>query len=240
MASVSILQTSLPDRARWESSISQLVLKANAHTSIYSMTTTNGLTIHIHPNVYSPKYFPESAWYARQVQAIVQGKEFLEVGVGSGIISLYVAQTGSRVHGVDINPDAVEISRKNFEVNGLQADLCVSDVYGSLDDRMRVDYIFWNHPWQYSSNIVGELKSEKTLDEGYKALTRYIAEGHKHLREGGAILIGTSCFANLDTVRTIAHQHEYAVTVEARGTEKLEDGTEEEYFILRLIQQSEE
>ncbi|KAF9343687.1 hypothetical protein BGX34_006491, partial [Mortierella sp. NVP85] len=239
MASNLLPQASLVDRPRWESSISQLLSKANAHTSVYSMITTNSLTIHIHPNVYSPKYFPESTWYARHLQSLVQGKEFLEVGVGTGIISLYVAQTGSNVHGVDINPDAVEISRKNFEANGLKADLRVSDLFSSLDKNLRVDYVFWNHPWQYSSHVVEELRSEKTLDEGYKALTRYIAEGHRYLKEGGAILIGTSCFANLDAVNAIAHKHGYAVKVEVQGAEKLEDGTEEVYYILRLCQQSE-
>ncbi|KAG0227751.1 hypothetical protein BGW41_003695 [Actinomortierella wolfii] len=234
MLSTSPHQASLEDRAHWETSISKLLSKANAHTSIYSMITTNGLTIHVHPNVYSPKYFPESTWYARHLQSIVQGKDFLEVGVGTGIISLYVAQTGSKVYGVDINPDAVEISRKNFECNGLEADLRVSDLFDSLDENLRVDYIFWNHPWQYYSHVTEKLRTEKTLDEGYKALTRYIAEGRRYLKEGGVILIGTCCFANLDAVSAIAHKYGYTIHVEVPGVEKLEDGTEEKYYILRL------
>ncbi|KAF8978625.1 CorA metal ion transporter [Entomortierella lignicola] len=223
------------DRKRWEESIALLIHKAQSHEEVYSVNI-NKFLVYIHPNVYSPKYFPESSWYAKNLQQIVNGRPFLEVGVGSGIISLHVAKTGSNVYGVDINPDAIEITRKNFEANGLKADVRLSDLYSNLDPETRVDFIFWNHPWQYSSTIVAELKSEKTFDEGYSALTRYIAEGHRYLNDGGAILIGTSCYANLEAVNSIASRHGYNVLTEVQGIEKLEDGTEEVYYILRLNQ----
>ncbi|KAF9410053.1 hypothetical protein BGZ94_001779 [Podila epigama] len=255
-----ISSTLVVDRQRWEGSISELLHKAHAHKESYSVQI-DGLTIHIHPNVYSPKYFPESAWYARYLQDLVQpGQNFLEVGVGSGIISLFVARklaahakkdsdsdtsdsdsdsdSGSRsghVYGVDINPDAVDTTRKNFKANHLRGDIRVSDLYKSLDgEKIRFDYIFWNHPWQYSSNVTEKLRSEKTLDEGYEALKRYIAQGKNHLKPNGKILLGTSCFANLDAVADIAADHGYTVAVEAQGIETLQDGTQEEYYILRL------
>ncbi|KAG0012553.1 hypothetical protein BGZ80_011664 [Entomortierella chlamydospora] len=221
------------DRQRWEESIALLIQKAQSHKDVYN-TNINGFLVYIHPNVYSPKYFPESSWYARNLQKIVNGRSFLEVGVGSGIISMHVAKTGSTVYGVDVNPDAVDITRKNFEANSLEADVRLSDLYSSLDPETRVDFIFWNHPWQYSSAIVSELKSEKTFDEGYSALTRYIAEGHRYLNDGGAIMIGTSCYANLEAVDAIASKYGYQVLTEVQGIEKLEDGTEEVYYILRL------
>ncbi|KAF9968818.1 hypothetical protein BGZ70_005622 [Mortierella alpina] len=168
------------DRPHWEGSIAKLLKQARSHSEIYTVTI-NGLDIAIHPNVYSPMYFPESAWYAQQLEGIVKGKTFLEVGVGSGIIALHVARTGS----------------KNFETNGLKGDIRLSDLFTALGPGTKVDYIFWNHPWQISNTVVNELQSEKTLDEGYQALSRYIRDGHTYLNEGGSILIGTSCYADL-------------------------------------------
>ncbi|KAI1298308.1 hypothetical protein EDD11_006807 [Mortierella claussenii] len=220
-------------RHAWEESISQLIRKAQSHTEVYTITINN-LNISVHPNVYSPKYFPESSWYAQNLEGIVQGKDFLEVGVGSGIISLHVARTGSRVFGVDINPDAVAITRKNFEMNELKGDIRISDLYAALDSETKVDYIFWNHPWQISSVMVKELCTEKTLDEGYKALTRYVKDGHKYLKEKGTILIGTSCYADLDSLNWIVSEHGYKTVVAAQGESKLVDGTKEVYYILQL------
>ncbi|KAG9327563.1 hypothetical protein KVV02_003808 [Mortierella alpina] len=222
------------DRSHWEGSIAKLIKQALSHSEIYTVTI-NGLDIAIHPNVYSPMYFPESTWYAQQLEGIVYGKTFLEVGVGSGIIALHVARTGSKVYGLDINPDAVAITRKNFEMNGLWGDIRVSDLYAALDPGTKVDYIFWNHPWQISRTVVRELQSEKTLDEGYKALSRYIRDGHTYLNDGGSILIGTSCYADLESLNRIALQHGYgSVVVAAQGESHLADGTCEIYYILRL------
>ncbi|KAF9576028.1 hypothetical protein EC968_000588 [Mortierella alpina] len=222
------------DRSHWEGSIAKFIKQAMSHNEVYTVSI-NGLDISIHPNVYSPVYFPESTWYAQQLEGIVQGKTFLEVGVGSGIIALHVARTGSKVYGVDINPDAVAMTQKNFEMNGLKGDIRLSDLFTALDPDTKVDYIFWNHPWQNSSAVVLELRSEKTLDEGYKALSRYIRDGHIYLNDGGSILIGTSCYADLDSLGQIALRYGYgSVVVEVQGESHLADGTCEIYYILRL------
>jgi len=224
-----------PNRLAWEESISKLTKMAESHKEVYTITV-NGLDISIHPNVYSPKYFPESCWYAQNLESIVQGKDFLEIGVGSGIISLHAARAGSKVFGVDINPDAVAITRKNFDKNGLKADIRVSDLYAALEPGTKVDYIFWNHPWQISSAVVKELQSEKTLDEGYKALSRYVRDGHKYLKENGAILVGTSCYADLNFLSQIVSEHGYKTVIAAQGESRLVDGTLEVYYIMRLEQ----
>ncbi|KAF9291010.1 hypothetical protein BGZ68_005431 [Mortierella alpina] len=222
------------DRSHWEGSIAKLIKQALSHHEVYTVTI-NGLSISIHPNVYSPLYFPESAWYAQQLEGIVNGKTFLEVGVGSGIIALHVARTGSKVYGVDINPDAVAITQKNFEMNGFEGDIRQSDLFIALDHGTKVDYIFWNHPWQISSTVVEELRTEKTLDKGYEALSSYIRDGHTYLNDGGSILIGTSCYADLDSLNHIALRYGYgAVVVAAQGESHLADGTREIYYILRL------
>ncbi|KAF9954482.1 hypothetical protein BGZ72_004559 [Mortierella alpina] len=231
---ISTQQDTSIDRPHWEGSIAKLIKLALSHSEVYTVSI-GGLDICIHPNVYSPMYFPESAWYAQQLEGIVKGKSFLEVGVGSGIIALHVARTGSKVYGLDINPDAVAITQKNFEMNGLKGDIRLSDLFAALDPGTKVDYIFWNHPWQISSTVVKELHSEKTLDVGYEALSRYIRDGHTYLNEGGSILIGTSCYADLNTLNQIALQYGYgSVVVAAQGESHLADGTSEIYYILRL------
>lgn len=226
------------------------------------------------------------------------------MGVGSGIVAMHVARAGGKVRGVDINPDAVEVTIKNFWQNGLdsrgggvkmmdgarmdssyssasqspwqspsqsvsmasaaaaaagatlsdsdseteknrdndweeplqEADIRVSDLYSALPRDSKFHYIFWNHPWQNSTSIVKELKTEKTLDEGYCSLSRYMAQGRAFLHEDGEILIGTSCYADLSALNVLAEENGFRTEVAREGRSLLEDGTTEEvYYILRLV-----
>ncbi|OAQ31096.1 S-adenosyl-L-methionine-dependent methyltransferase [Linnemannia elongata AG-77] len=229
----------MTERLAWEDSISRLLQKALSHPTTYTVPNISNFKVSVHPNVYSPKYFPESKWYGQQLEKLVKpGQDFLEVGVGSGIVAMHVAIAGGKVKGVDINPDAVEIAKRNFWQNGLdsRADIRVSDLYSALPRDSKFHYIFWNHPWQNSTSIVKELQTEKTLDEGYRSLSRYMAQGREYLHEGGEILIGTSCYADLGALNVLAEENGFRTEVAREGKSLLEDGTTEEvYYILRLV-----
>src|SRR4051812_40044520 len=101
----------MTERHTWEDSISRLLQKALSHKETYTVPIS-GFSVSIHPNVYSPKYFPESKWYGQELERLIKpGQDFLEVGVGSGIVAMHVARAGGKVKGVDINPDAVAITK---------------------------------------------------------------------------------------------------------------------------------
>ncbi|KAM9948336.1 hypothetical protein ACTFIT_001686 [Dictyostelium discoideum] len=74
-------------------------------------TSIGELNITLHPNVFSPLHFPENKWFAKQLSETI-------VGVGSGLISLSVSKFAkATVTGVDINPNAVNITFPNFKNN---------------------------------------------------------------------------------------------------------------------------
>jgi len=50
---------------------------------------------------------------------VVDGEDLLEMGCGSGIISLHCAAAGARVTAVDLNPAAVECTIENARKNGM-------------------------------------------------------------------------------------------------------------------------
>lgn len=157
---------------------------------------------------------------------------FLEVGVGSGLNTVAVAASGSTVWGVDINPNAVETTRKNLEVNGLKGTVVLSDIFDKVEGRF--DVIFWNHPWQYDSAVPSQLKSEKTLDSEYKLLRRFIGEAKDYLTDKGVVLLGTSAYANREAIYQIAKKAGFAHKELLRGQESIGEGVVEEYYILEL------
>ncbi|KAK5995869.1 M.MjaHemkP [Cladobotryum mycophilum] len=218
-------------RLDWEKRISELISEAHTHEKTY-FERIGKFGVYIHPTVYSPKYFPETLWYGENLPSIVQGKSFLEVGVGSGLISVHLAASGSGVSGVDINPNAVEITKKNIQENGLTGNFVVSDIFDNVTGKF--DFIFWNHPWQFDASVPDELKSEKTFDEGYRLLKRFISQAQDYLNEGGSILLGTSYYADLKAMAAIYAANGYSHEVVRQGLRPIGKGVTEEYYIVQL------
>jgi len=63
---------------------------------------------------------PTTRLMLRMMEGKLEGKTVLDIGCGSGILSLAAAKMGAReVFGVDIDPEAVEHANKNLALNGL-------------------------------------------------------------------------------------------------------------------------
>jgi SAM-dependent methyltransferase len=64
------------------------------------------------------RYLPKVAEFDRH-----SGKQVLEVGVGLGTDLLQFAKNGSNVHGIDLTSGAIDLTRRRFELTGLDANL---------------------------------------------------------------------------------------------------------------------
>lgn len=58
------------------------------------------------------------------------GRDVLEIGLGVGADHERFARAGANLHGVDLTPRAVEITRRRLEMQGLVSDLRVGDAEG--------------------------------------------------------------------------------------------------------------
>ena len=68
----------------------------------------------IYPNVFSPKYFNDTEFFVDNLK-VKKGEDFLEIGCGTGIISIFASFKGaSKVVAIDISPIAVENTRENI------------------------------------------------------------------------------------------------------------------------------
>src|SRR3989344_4883651 len=105
----------------------------------------NEVKIDVFPNVYSPLYFTDSEWFSKTLLEIVQKKKFLEIGSGTGIISLCLELNGADVTMTDINPEAINNSKHNFEKHNLSQKIYQGDMYESIPKGEKFDFIFWSH-----------------------------------------------------------------------------------------------
>jgi ubiquinone/menaquinone biosynthesis C-methylase UbiE len=100
----------------------------NSHTLGLQYITDKSLEVgspdffaHIRPWM-NPYKFP---WIMERIEresALLKGKHLLEIGCGMGYDSLEFLKRGVRVTATDLTPNAVEITRRHFELEGIEAE----------------------------------------------------------------------------------------------------------------------
>ncbi len=99
----------------------------NSHTLGFQYVTDASIEVgspaffaHIRPWM-NPYKFP---WIMARIEReadILKGKHLLEVGCGMGYDSLEFLKRGVRVTATDLTPNAVKLTRRHFEIEGVQA-----------------------------------------------------------------------------------------------------------------------
>lgn len=170
------------------------ILERSQETVFPIIKVINGYEIIINQNVFDPGLFPGGDLFGKMLP-IKKGTRFLEVGCGTGIVSLVAAERGaSNILCLDISEDAVNNTKENAARHGYSDVIKtrVSDVFDALKEEERFDVIFWNVP--FSNVPPTELsKLQRTVaDCDYTCVKRFIGEGMKYLTPGGELTFGYS------------------------------------------------
>lgn len=100
------------------------------------------------------------------------GKDVLEIGCGSGIDALQFGRAGARYTGTDLTPAAVDLTRKAFDVFGLDGRFQLADAEDLPFDDARFDLV-------YSHGVLHHTPDTQQA----------IAEVHRVLRPGGRAIV---------------------------------------------------
>jgi methylase of polypeptide subunit release factors len=158
------------------------------------------------PNVFSPKYFTDSFWFAEEVSMIVKDISLLEIGSGTGVVSLFAGLNGASIACTDINPEVVRNTDFNLKQHEISGQCLLGDLYAPLKPGTKFDYIFWNHPFFESDVMIEDILLRADFDYQYEGLKRYLAEGHKYLNSNGQLLLGTGNAARLERLEEICEE----------------------------------
>jgi release factor glutamine methyltransferase len=109
--------------------------------------TWKDIVLEIPPQVFHPGFFGSTGLLLRQLQRLeVRGKTLLELGAGSGLLSIYAAKKGAIVTATDINRTAIHYLHANREANGVELRVVHSDLFVHLP-LQAFDYILINPPY---------------------------------------------------------------------------------------------
>jgi release factor glutamine methyltransferase len=107
----------------------------------------NGIRLTIRPGVFHPGFFFSTRillLYAKKLD--LKGRSVLELGAGSGLISIWCALHGAAVTATDISPEAIQSLHENARRNGVFLQVVQSDLFKELE-RQRFDFILINPPY---------------------------------------------------------------------------------------------
>ena len=171
----------------------------------------------IYKDVFSPHYFNSWRTFAPVLRScIVQGMDFLEVGVGSGITSLLLARDGACVSASDISALAVENTILNAQKNNIKLErVLLSDIYNSFRTQYKFDAIYWDHPWmeKLEYNRVDDILEYGLFDNGYNCIERFIKQSYLYLKPYGKIYIGHADFGNYKKLESLFDKYGYKYKV---------------------------
>ncbi|MGC8506443.1 MAG: HemK2/MTQ2 family protein methyltransferase [Thermoplasmata archaeon] len=128
--------------------------------------------------VYEPA--EDSLLLAKSVQC---GNRCLEIGSGTGIISIYCALSGSMVDAVDINPLAVKCTSGNAKRNDVRITARQSDLFGSVSGEY--DTIVFNPPYLPVTDQMDGSEQWNGGIDGFQVTRRFLSELPKFLTEEG-------------------------------------------------------
>lgn len=151
------------------------------------MEYKDGLDMAEDPEVYPPS---EDSILLTESLDIRIGEKVLEIGTGSGIVSIQCALNGADVVCGDINPRAVALARRNAAANGVDIDVRETDVYSNIEGRF--DTIVFNPPYLPVEDE-GELaKAWSGGPDGLGPLPRLLEGAPEHLLPDGRVVVVVS------------------------------------------------
>ena len=146
-----------------------------------------GIDIAEDPDVYPPS--DDSILLVESLD-VRPGEMVLEVGCGSGVVSIHCAVNGCDVAAVDVNPKAVALARRNAEANGVSFPISESDVYENVDGRF--DTIVFNLPYLPVDEEGLLAKAWSGGPDGLGPLPRLLKGAPEHLNPDGRVVVVVS------------------------------------------------
>lgn len=126
---------------------------------------------------------------ARIIAAQPAGR-VLELGCGTGLLSILANRCAAAVTATDIDTAALRVARLNFALNGSRVRTVHSDLFDRLSD-VQFDLIIFNPPWRIvppSVNYPNRVARVGQGVDGLGILRKFLVDSRQYLAPGGSVI----------------------------------------------------
>lgn len=168
------------------------------------------LTITVLPEVFHPNWFVTSRMLLQYLEELnLEGKEFLELGCGTGTQACRAVQKGAIGYASDITNTSCQNATLNANQNDLDVKVFQSDIFEQIPAKYSFDCIFVNPPF-----IEKYPEEEKDFAfccgeeyEYYDYLFKNLAD---RLKPQGALIMALAKSCDCERIKSTAHQWNFA------------------------------
>jgi release factor glutamine methyltransferase len=171
----------------------------------------DGIKLEIPPQVFHPGFFFSTRLLLKYVMQLqLKDKKFLELGCGSGLISVYAAKKGAIVTASDINVVAVEFLKKNSKKNNVELELVHSDLFKNIPEQS-FDIIAINPPY-YKKQPLSEIDHAWFCGENGEYFSGLFESLHRYIHPGSEVYMVLFDGCDMEMINAMALQNNFKLT----------------------------
>lgn len=163
--------------------------------------TYEDITVEISKEVFPPHFTISTKILLDFIKPLdLRGKSFLELGCGSGIISLFAASKGANVVASDINQVAIDALKEASIKNEIPVHVVYADLFENLPN-IAFDHIIINPPY-YPRTPKNDKERAWFCGEDFEYFKKLFAQLSNHLAPNTWMILSEDC--KIDHIQQLA------------------------------------
>lgn len=167
-----------------------------------------GIRVTVQPGVFHPGLFSSTLFLISYLERQeLQSKTLLELGCGTGLISLVCARLGAQVFASDIDSNAVENAKINAAQNQAKIKFVQSDLFTAIESQP-FDWIVINPPY-YARRISTSNDLAWHCGENFEYFHQLFKTIGNYLHSKSEVIMVLTAGCDLKTIFSIANENNF-------------------------------
>lgn len=174
--------------------------------------TYEGVTVKVPPGVFHPGLYFSTHFMLDHLKGYeLEGKSVLEIGAGSGLVSIWCGLQGAEVTATDISSAAIEAIGRNSNANNADIRIVQSDLFKELS-AYPFDYIVINPPY-YKGLPEEEEQFAWYAGPAYEYFHALFADLKQYRHSGSKVLMVISEDCDIPLIKDIGKLEHWSMEV---------------------------
>ncbi len=172
----------------------------------------DGVSVVVHPGVFHPRFFFSTKLLLKAIKKIaLKNMSFLELGAGSGLISIVAAKNGAHVTASDISEISIKNIKENQTKNRLFFPVIHSDLFDKIPEQI-FDMIVINPPY-YKENPISEADHAWYCGKHAEYFVKLFSQLYRYINAQSSILMVLSDDCDIQLIQSIALENKFKFKV---------------------------